>query len=151
MKKFFLGSFLVLFLGLYSCKSFEQPEFKGIENVSLLDLEQDEMQLEADAIMYNPNGIAATVKEIYLKVYIGENEVASMTEEMNVKAPSKENFAIPVKIRFAKKKIYNNIMEGLISILSSKKVNLNYQGHIKVKALGVTWKVPMRQKQELKL
>jgi hypothetical protein len=62
-----------------------------------------------------------------------------------------EEFSVPLRLTFNPNKIFDNVLSGIMGVLSNKKFTVKYKGYIKAKVAGITVKVPVSQKADIKL
>ncbi len=130
----------VLLLG--SCKSYknvQEPEFRDVQNVKLLNVGLLQSTAGIDLIFYNPNNLNITLSsaygDVYLdSVYFGRFELA---EKVSVKKNSE--FILPAIIKL------DNI--GAIKnkdILQKEFVNIRIDGTSSVSKAGFSKEIPIR-------
>ena len=149
MKKLIiLSTILLTFL---SCKVKEKPEFLRVENIKVLESNAETVTLTADAFFLNPNDIGGELKSDGIKVFVNNNEMATVSSE-SFKVPAKKEFSIPLKAVIPADSIFSNKNIGdLISSLFSKKLKVQYKGDIKYKALGFTYTYEVDKTEDVKI
>ncbi|TNJ43110.1 LEA type 2 family protein [Tamlana fucoidanivorans] len=148
MKKLIILSTYLLFS---ACTITEKPEFKGIENIDVLESTSKHFIIRADAVFLNPNDVGGKLKTDEIKVFINNNEMALVsTEAFNV--PSKKEFKIPLKTSISKDSLFSNKnLSGLINSLFSKKVAVRYTGTIDYTILGFSHSYNIDKTEEIKI
>ena len=134
MKKLIILS--TLCIAIFSCSVNKKPEFLRVENIKVLESSSDYVTLTADALFNNPNDISGELKTDGIKVFVNDNEMASVSTE-SFKVPAKKEFSIPLKANITTDSLFSNkSLGGLIGSLFSKNLKVQYKGEIKYKVLG---------------
>tara|TARA_R110002049_G_scaffold306635_1_gene505475 strand:- start:50166 stop:50621 length:456 start_codon:yes stop_codon:yes gene_type:complete len=136
---------------LFGCSISEAPQFIGIENIQVLESTSKHVTFTADAFFINPNDIGGTLKTDEIKVFVNDNEMATVsTESFNV--PAKKEFTIPLKTNIPTDSLYSNKnLSGLLGSLFSKKVKVQYKGDIKYKILGFSHSYSIDKTENVKI
>ena len=149
MKKFTILSTLLLII--VSCKVKEKPEFLRVENIKVLESTAESVTLTADAFFLNPNDIGGELMSDGIKVFVNDNEMATVSSE-SFKVPAKKEFSIPLKATIPSDSIFSgNNIGGLIGSLFSKNLKVQYIGDIKYKALGFTYTYQVDKTENVKI
>lgn len=150
MLKRYLPLLLVSVL-LFNCSVNERPVFENLDNIKILNSNSKSITLSADAYFKNPNDIGGVLKTEGIKVFVNDNEVASIvSEEFDV--PKKDTFKIPLTAIIDTKKLTdNNSLGGLISSLLSQKIKVQYKGQLKYKVLGFSSTYDIDQTEDIKI
>ena len=134
-----------------SCSVNEKPEFIGVENIKVLESTSSYVTLTADALFINPNDIGGELRTDAIKVYVNDNEMASVSTE-SFKVPAKKEFTIPLKANISTDSILSGKNIGdLIGSLFSKKMKVQYKGDIKYKVLGFTHTYEVDKTETIKI
>ena len=118
---FFLGGFC-------SCKSFKQPDFKGIENVRLSRLGLNESTLKLDLVYYNPNKSKLNLKYAQGDAWVDGNLLGHFTMDTLIKIQSLSDFKLPVNLQINMKRFLQNSA----LLLLKTEVTLKVEGKAKV-------------------
>lgn len=138
----------ILFLG---CTVKEKPEFLKVENIKVLESTSKYVTITADAYFLNPNDIGGKLKTEAIKVYVNDNEMATVSTE-SFDVPAKEEFSIPLKTQIPTDSILSNkSIGGLINSLFSKKIKVQYKGDIIYKALGLSYSYHIDKTDNIKI
>ncbi|TXE11967.1 hypothetical protein FUA26_07855 [Seonamhaeicola algicola] len=137
-KKGFIILLTITFL-IFSCTVKEKPEFLHIENIKVLESTNKHITITANAIFLNPNDIGGQLKTDAIKVFINNNEMATVSTE-SFDVPAKKEFSIPLKTHIPTDSILSNKnINGLIGSLFSKKIKVQYKGAIIYKVFGFSY------------
>lgn len=128
--------FIVLAFIVFSCSVQESPEFRGVNNIKVIETTKSYITIKGDALFKNPNIIGGELQADSIKVFVNGNEMATVSSE-SFDVPAKEEFTIPLKVNIPTDSIFSNKnIGGLIGSLFSKKMEVKYQGKIKYKVFG---------------
>ncbi|WP_298343341.1 LEA type 2 family protein [uncultured Algibacter sp.] len=134
-----------------SCSVNEKPQFIGIENIKVLESTSKQVTFTADAFFINPNDIGGELQTDEIKVFVNDNEMASVSTE-SFKVPAKKEFSIPLKTIVPTDSLFSNkSIGGLIGSLFSKKVKVQYKGDIKYKVLGFSYTYEIDKTEDVKI
>lgn len=134
-----------------SCSVNEKPQFIGLENIKVLESTSKYVTFTAEAKFINPNDIGGELQTDEIKVFVNDNEMASVSTE-SFEVPAKKEFSIPLKTKVPTDNIFSNKnLGGLIGSLFSKKVKVQYKGEIKYKVLGFSHYYNIDQTEDVKI
>ncbi|RKE95066.1 LEA type 2 family protein [Ichthyenterobacterium magnum] len=149
MKKLIILSTIALVF--FACSVNEKPEFLRVENIKVLESTKDYVTLTADALFINPNDISGQLKTDGIKVFVNDNEMASVSTE-SFKVPAKKEFSIPLKANIPADSIFSGkSISGLIGSLISQKLKVQYVGDIKYKILGFSHTYTIDKTEQVKI
>ncbi|SHI82236.1 LEA type 2 family protein [Algibacter luteus] len=149
MKKLIILS--TICIAFVRCTVNEKPQFIGIENIKVLESTSKFVTFTADALFINPNDIGGELQTDDIKVFINDNEMASISTE-SFDVPAKKEFSIPLKTNIPTDSIFSNkSLGGLIGSLFSKKVKVQYKGDIKYKVLGFSYTYIIDKTEDVKI
>ena len=151
MKKLIiLSTILFAFIG---CSVKEKPVFIRVDNIKVDESTSKIITLTADAYFINPNDIKGELKTDAIKVFINDNEMATVTTE-SFKVPARKEFSIPLKADVPTDSLFSNkSLGGLLGSLFSQNLKVQYKGQIKYKVLGFshTYDVDKTENVKIKL
>ncbi|GAA3577383.1 hypothetical protein [Snuella lapsa] len=134
-----------------SCTLKEKPEFLNIKNITVLESTDKHITLSANAHFLNPNDIGGSLKTDGIKVFINNNEMATVSAQ-TFKVPAKKEFSIPLKAHIPKDSLFSNKnLGGLIGSLFSKKVKVQYKGEIAYNILGFSHTYALDKTETIKI
>ncbi|MDO5981199.1 hypothetical protein [Flavivirga spongiicola] len=143
-----LSTMLFVFI---SCSVNEKPEFLYVENIKVQESTAKHITFTADAFFINPNDIGGELKTDEIKVYINNNEMATISTE-SFEVPAKKEFSIPLKANIPTDSIFSNKnLGGLIGSLFSKKIKVQYKGNIVYKILGFSYTYYIDKTEDVKI
>mgnify|MGYP002628697270 FL=1 len=149
MKKLIILS--TICIAFISCSVNEKPQFIGVENIKVLESTSKYVAFTADALFKNPNDIGGELQTDEIKLFVNDNEMASVSTE-NFKVPAKKEFTIPLKTKVPTDSVFSNkSIVGLIGSLFSKKVKVKYIGDITYRALGFSYTYNIDKTEDVKI
>ncbi|MBS1558459.1 MAG: hypothetical protein JST69_06990 [Bacteroidetes bacterium] len=148
MKKIIFNFFVLLGV-LSGCAPKEPVVFKNINNLSVDLSATGKPLLKADALFFNPNSTKMKLKEVNISVWVDGVPSAEVIQKLDVAIPAKSDFSVPLEVQLMLKE--TNLLSTVLGFLGGKKYELLFKGHIRVGVHGLTLKVPVAQKQEIKL
>lgn len=141
--------FLIITTALFSCKKPDKElEFRHVTNIQVKKVTGKEVLLSADAVFYNPNTMKMKLRGIDVDVFLTGNKVGEINQDIKTRIPALDDFTVPFDAVF-------NIQEvgglgTLLSIMGGKKLQVRYDGHIKVTVHGLPFKVPVDYENEVR-
>jgi len=134
MKKLIiLSTILIAFM---SCSVKEKPEFLRVDNIKVAESTSKFITLTADAYFMNPNDISGELKTDEIKVFVNDNEMATVSTA-NFKVPARKEFSIPLSANVPTDSLLTNkSLGGLLGSLISQNLKVQYKGQIKYKVFG---------------
>lgn len=140
-----------ILLAFSSCSVNEKPEFLYVENIKVLESTSKYITLTADASFLNPNDIGGKLKTDEIKVFVNDNELATVSTE-SFDVPAKKEFSIPLKANIPTDSILSNkSIGGLINSLFSRKIKVQYKGDIIYKVLGFSYAYNIDKTEDIKI
>ena len=140
---------LLLVVIVFSCVPKEQVVFKGVKNIALREGSGTDPELTADAYFYNPNNVKMKLKEINVDVLVNGKPSAQVRQNIKLAIPAQGDFQVPLVAKLSLKEL--GLLDTIFNLLGGKKYEVEYAGFIRVAVHGVTIKVPVKYKEEIKL
>lgn len=125
------------------------PEFRRIANVKVAKVAGKEAILNGDAFFYNPNKTSVVLRKVNIDVFMEGKRIGVIDQVLKTKIPAESEFKVPVDASFSIGDV--GLLNGLMSMLGGKKMNVRYVGKIKLKVYGVPFAVPVDYEDEIKL
>ncbi|SFZ92178.1 Late embryogenesis abundant protein [Flaviramulus basaltis] len=136
---------------LFGCSVNEKPQFIGLENIKVLESTPKYVTITADALFINPNDIGGSLKTDEIKVFVNDNEMATVSAE-NFKIPAKNKFSMPLKTKVPTDSLFSNKnLSGLLGSLFSKKVKAQYKGIIEYSTFGFSYSYNIDKTEDVKI
>ena len=127
-RSFYLFCLIISGLYLPSCKSFKQPDFKRMDNISLDKLGVKESTLSLDLYYFNPNNSNLKLKEVQGDAWLDGNFLGRFSMDSLIHIPAKDSFYLPVKLKLEMGKLLKNSFAAFLS----NEVMLKVKGIAKV-------------------
>ena len=144
--------FIMLLMG--SCAEIQDPTVREIENVDVVTMNKSLVEVNADMVIYNPNGFALDLDRADLLAFIDDVEVATINQTYEASMPPRDTFHMPVFIRMDLDKLYNeNPLAAIgksVEILSKRSVEVSLKGSIHAGKGFAKVSVPVDRKEEVK-
>ena len=115
-------------IALFSCSSFTDPEFKGIENISIGKLGLKESTLNLDILYSNPNKTRLKLKKAEGEAWIENNFLGHFTVDTLIIIPARGDFRLPVKLKVD----LNSILKSSLLAFLNPEVLIKISGKAKV-------------------
>jgi LEA14-like dessication related protein len=130
-----------------SCGPKEPIILKRISDV-VVDATTDPL-LKAKAIFYNPNNQRGKLREIKIDIYVNGKKAGEIDQHLGMLIPAKQEFTVPLEVKLALKEF--GVLDTIFSMLGGKKFNVEYKGVLKLSYHGVPIRVPVDNKDEIRL
>jgi len=149
VKLFFYSGLTACLLSLFSCVPKQQVIFKGVTNIAVDVSISGKPVLKADVSFFNPNKISAKLKEIDVDVFVDGTKSAEVKQKLDMIIPGQSDFSVPITAQLSLKD--GGLLDTVFGLLGGKKYDVAFTGFIRIKVHGIVVKVPVSQKQEIKL
>jgi LEA14-like dessication related protein len=133
---------------LFACVPKEELVFKGVSDI-VVDVSNGKPVLKGNGYFYNPNKVKIKLKEINVEVFVDGTKSANVKHDLDVTITGKSDFTVPIVAELVLKQ--DNFLDAVVGLLGGKKYEVVFKGYIRIKVHGFPIKVPVAQKQELKL
>ena len=135
-----LGLGIVLFLS--SCKSsdVQEPEYRDIRNIRLVDVGVLQSTAGIDLIYYNPNNFGVTLSEARGDVYIDNEYLGRFSLEEKVQVGKRSEFVVPALIKLDMIGAFKNHRD----LYKKKEALIRIDGVARVKKSGFSKDVPIK-------
>lgn len=133
----------------FSCVPKEQVVFKGVKNIAIKEGSGTDAIITADAYFFNPNNVKMKLKEINVDVLINGKPSAQVKQHIKLAIPANGDFQVPLTANLSLKEL--GLLDTILNLLGGKKYEVEYLGFIRIAVHGVTIKVPVKYKEEIRL
>ena len=146
-----LSAFAVILYcaALFACVPKEEIIFKGVKNIAVDLSNSGKPVLKADVDFYNPNKTKVKLKEVNVEVFVDGVKSASVKHDLDITIAGNADFSVPIVAELILKQ--TNFLDAVVGLLGGKKYDVVFKGYIRIKVHGFPVKIPVAQKQELKL
>jgi hypothetical protein len=140
-------STILLSLSLFSCTGFKDLEFKEYKDVKLDKVGFNKTTLSLSLVYYNPNNFGLELNHTEMDLFINDNYLGHVDQNVQVKVPKRDKFTLPIKVDIDMKNIIKNSLMGLFN----KEVEIRAKGKIKAGKANIFKVVPFEYKTKQKL
>ena len=138
-----ISTFSLLFWGLaalhFSCKSFKEPTFQGIENVQLGKMGPGESSFTLDMHYFNPNRSGLKMKEAEGDAWMDGNYLGHFTMDTLINIPGNNDFRLPIKFKASMGQLLKNSFAAMLG----KESLLKVEGKARVGKGGIFIRYPI--------
>lgn len=145
MRTIFLG--LAISLGLISCGSMKEPEFRSIENIRVTELGATHSMLALDLHYFNPNKSKLKLKEAEGDAWLDGKLLGHFVVDTMVNIPAKSDFRLPVSLQLDMSQVVRNTIHTLLN----PEVQLKVEGKARVGKGGIFIRYPMKYEGKINL
>lgn len=142
------GFAIAALLVVGGCTPKEDIVFKGIKTITA-DTRDDVPILTGEAFFYNPNSVRMKLKEIHVDILVDGKPSATVRQDLNLLIPAKSDFSVTILAELSLKDV--GLLDTVINILGGKKYQVEYVGYLRVALHGITFKVPVKYKEEVRI
>ena len=132
---------------LFSCNGFKDLEFKEYKDVKLENLGFNKTTLSLKLIYYNPNNFGMELNHTEMDLFINDNYLGHVDQNVQVRIPKRDRFTLPIKVDVDMKNLIKNSLIGLFN----KEVEIRAKGKIKAGKANIYKVVPFEYKTTQKL
>lgn len=133
----------------FCCAPKEQVVFKGVKNITV-DLSEDgKPVLKADVFFFNPNKAQAKLKRVDVIILVDSTKSAEVDQKFNLLIPGQSDFSVPITAKLTLKE--GGLLNAVLGLLGGRKYDVVFTGFIRISVHGFSVKVPVSQRQEIKL
>jgi len=136
-------------LALLACVPKEEIVFKGVSDIAVDLSNTGKPILKANGYFFNPNKVRMKLKEVDVEVFVDGTKSATVKHKLDVAIAGQSDFSVPIVAELVLKQ--NSFFDAVVGLLGGKKYEVVFKGYIRVRVHGITIKVPVSQKQDLKL
>jgi LEA14-like dessication related protein len=143
MKLFYAFS---LFIVLSSCATFQEPEFRKMDDVHLGKIDGKAINFTVDATVFNPNWYALKVKKSNVDVFLEGQKIGILylDEKVKMKGKSESSLSVPMRIV-----LEDGAMITLMRYALKKDVQLRLTGKIKGGIFFISKKFPVDEQRSV--
>tara|TARA_B110000211_G_scaffold234601_1_gene305035 strand:- start:4036 stop:4497 length:462 start_codon:yes stop_codon:yes gene_type:complete len=147
-----LSALFSLIVLLQSCIAFKDLEYKGIDSYKVEEISMKGLKLSLSVKIENPNWFNIKAKGGEIDVKLGGNSLGKFSLIDEVILPKKSDGIVTVRIESKFKSLLGGGIIGIMSMLrSGGETEIELNGYIKARALGVVKKIPISSKEKIKL
>lgn len=135
---------------LQGCFDYEEIEFKGVKNVSLLDRTDKVLKLQVDVLVNNPNKFNIKVKKSSLDIYMNDKYVGKTTLDSKIVLKKNSEAIYGVVLNADAKSVMKAAMGSLGGFLKGS-VDIRLKGRVKGSVYGISKSVDVDMTEKVNL
>ncbi len=89
------------------------------------------------------------LKDVNVDILVDGNKSAEVKQHLNLPVPAQSDFSVPITANLTLKE--GGLLNTVFGLLGGKKYEVVFTGFIRIGVRGISIKVPVSQKQEIKL
>ncbi len=141
--KSFIPTLSIAVLLLSSCKAYkdvQEPEFRDVQNIRLIDVGLLQSKAGADLVYYNPNNFNVTLSSARGDLYIDDKYVGRFELADKVSVKKRREFTIPAILKL------DNIsaIKNQNDIYKRKEVMIRIEGTARLTKTGFSKEIPIK-------
>lgn len=144
-------SFITLFslFFLTSCFDYEDVDFKGVDNFSLVDKSADNITVRLDLRVKNPNNYNIKIKKSSLDIFINGNKAGKTKMKDDIVLKKGVEGVYPIYLKTNGKEILSSM--GSLGSLLTGSLKVRIKGNVKAKVYGIGKKFPIDVEEPVSL
>lgn len=142
--RIFLGSILSYLL-LTGCVKPLAAEYRGIQNISIQNIQGDSAQLSLEVAMFNPNKFDIKIWSMEADCLLANKLVGKVNLDTLMVIPANKETIIPIVANIGVSQLISN---GISFLLGAEMI-YSVQGKVKAGKGGIKWNIPFTQTGKL--
>jgi LEA14-like dessication related protein len=130
----------ILLLSMLLCSCFKKPVFININSVKIGAVKDSILEANIDFKVYNPNGMGSTITATKINTYYKGKLVGVSTLNKEIHLPGKDTIIIPM---VSKINLWT-LAKVFPELLQSDATTFNITGNTKVKSIGISWDIALK-------
>jgi LEA14-like dessication related protein len=131
---------LMLLLSMLLCSCFKKPVFINVNSVQIGAVKDSILEANIDFKVYNPNGMGSTITASKINTYYKGKLVGVSTLNKQIRLPAKDTTIIPM---VSKINLWT-LAKVFPELLQNDAATFTITGDNKVKSLGISWDIPLK-------
>jgi LEA14-like dessication related protein len=132
-----LFSFFIFLL--FGCSKPLEPEYQGLEDLSVNKIGMNESLISARLKFYNPNAYPLQLKQADVNILLNDKQAAHCVIDSTIYIPKQDSFFVPVAFNVSLSGIFSNALQFLLN----GKAKVKADGFVKLKKSGFPFRVPV--------
>ncbi len=130
----------LVFASCNTYKNVQEPVFRDVQNVRMIDVGVLQSKAGADLVYYNPNNFDVTLSSARGDVYLDGHYLGRFDLEEKVTVRKRQEFTIPAILKLDNIGLIKNQKE----IYKKKEVNLRIDGMARLTKAGFSKEIPIK-------
>jgi LEA14-like dessication related protein len=135
---------------LQGCFDYQDVDFKGVKNVSLLERTEDKLKIQVDVLVDNPNTFNIKVKKSTLDIYLNGKYVGKTSLDDKIVLKKNKEDVYFVVLNANTREIMKAAM-GSIGGLLKGEATIGLKGKVKGSVYGITKSVDIDMAEKINL
>ncbi len=131
---------VLVFASCSTYKNVQEPVFRDVQNVRMIDVGVLQSKAGADLVYYNPNNFDVTLSSARGDVYLDGHYLGRFDLEEKVTVRKRQEFTIPAILKLDNIGLIKNQKE----IYKKKEVNLRIDGIARLTKAGFSKEIPIK-------
>jgi len=144
--------FLLWYLSTFAligCSSVESPELKELQNFKVVQSNRNIMQIEAEALFFNPNHYDLKLISSNLSISVNKKLLAVVKQKERIKIQRESNFKIPLQATISVDSFTDLALKNMESIFSGKLMQIDMTGELRINRFGFKQTIPVEYSLEV--
>jgi LEA14-like dessication related protein len=121
-----------------------------VTGIKIRSITTSQVSLDITTRIYNASNVEATVKEMYLDLYINDARVGNITEVKDILILPTKTTDITFNFAFNPRLVGKNLIDIITRSVNAKDVIFDIKGYIRVKSSFVTASIPFEYQNNFK-
>ncbi len=152
--RFFLNLkslFFIILIGVtFTSCSYKNIEVLNIEKVNLGKIKSDYITLDAKLKIKNPNNYKIKISKYDLNIAVNKQDFKMLETNANIIVPKKFEGIISVPVTMKSKSVLSfRTISTIYKIFTSKKLDVEAKGHVKIKFLFFSKKIKIDETKSI--
>ena len=141
---------LTIALGFSSCLNIDPVELKEVRNIRIESIEDNELKLELELVISNPNNKKFSVRDADLNISMGDILLGKLSElePFSIPAHSSKSYKVPITVDM--EHLEKNAKQLTKSVFK-RGTTIKIQGYIKARAFMVSKKIEIDEETKISL
>jgi LEA14-like dessication related protein len=122
----------------------------SVKGVKILNVTKEDVSIEVTLKIYNASNVEATVKEMFLDLYLNEIKVGTIDESKDILILPNKTTDLTYKLSFDPQLILKNVVNLVSLTLALKDMQVRAEGYVNVKSGFISTTIPFTYKSNLK-
>lgn len=145
-----LLSVSALVTGLSGCTVFREVEMVGVQDIRVKEFSSSGIRLEADMQLRNPNGYKVKMTRADLDLSANRKYVGKVVLDKTLVLPRKFDGIHTIHFSVAQEKLSLEFIAQMFMIGLAGQADLEIEGHVRGKGMGISKKVPVKHREMVK-
>ena len=144
---------LLLIICCISCSKPEIPEFVGVTDLQITEVQGTNVGISGNLEYFNSNSISGKLLHLDVEVFINKIPITIINKDYDQTIEAKSAFKIPIETTFSLSDLLNHqsILGDILNIMTIKKFTIHYKGTAQMEIAKIPFPVPFDYEEEIEL